>query len=620
MESNAQQQNGQSDTSFEDFLATQPEEPVSYKPAKKKTRRVPIEHPHGLNINFCKNPNCSNFGVPIEETAQKGAGAVNRYTVVASGKNLPAARCNSCNEIFPLKSNNGVFEETWRIAGQTFHEPSCPDQDCDNHRVGVSTKKAYFSLGLTKTGSQRYRCRECEKMFSVKDASRDPTARHKLADKSRLIMELLVNKMPQRRIVEVAGITAPILYNRIDFLYEQARAFLTHYESKLPETAIKRLYVGVDRQEYAINWSRREDKKNIILSACAAADNLSGYVFGMETNFDAGVNALEVEKFNYATNDYLLPPPHRKFARLWIQADYEAAIRESNKKQPAGSIATAIANEYAHAAKRSDVESPEIMDWKKGLPEHGMLVHAEYSLYGSFMRMAKLFKGVEKVRFFLDQDSGMRAACFGAFADRIKARTADAFYVRITKDQTVDEKRKLVAASAKTFKAMQFANPGLTDDEVKLLMLKNGINAAQAIGQWKDRWVMHPLPTISEAEKASCFLTDMGDYDLDHQAWLHNKASLHAVDSWFNRVRRRCSMVERPIKSASNLGRTYYAYSAYRPEQIEKVLTILRVCHNFIWTIGEPKKGKVPKTPAMKLGLASAPMTYDDVITFRATL
>lgn len=449
-------------------------------------------------------------------------------------------------------------------------------------------------------------------------ARRDPTARHQQGDKNRLIFELLVNKSPQRRIVEVTGITAPILYDRINFFYEQARAFLAHYESKLPEMKIKRLYVGVNRQEYAINWSRREDKKNVILSAVAAADNLSGYVFGMDINFDSHVNAVEVEKFNFVTNDDQRLAPHRSFARLWLQTDYDAALRQSNKKMPAGSINSAIENEYAHAARRSDVESPEIMDRKKALPDCGMLVHAKYSLYGSYMRMARLLKGVEKVRFFLDQDSGSRAGCFGAFANRIKARTADAFYVRITKDQTVDEKRKLVAASKKTFNAMKSANAGLSDDEVRLLMLKNGINAAQAIGQWKDRWVMYPLPTISEAEKASCFLTDMGDYDLDHQAWLHNKASLHAVDSWFNRVRRRCSMLERPIKSASNLGRTYFAYSAYRPEQIEKLLTMLRVCHNFIWTIGEPKKGKTKMTPAMKLGLADAPMTYEDVINFRA--
>ena len=92
----------------------------------------------------------------------------------------------------------------------------------------------------------------------------------------------------------------------------------------------------------------------------------------------------------------------------------------------------------------------------------------------------------------------MRAACLGSFTDRIKDRSVDACYVRITKEQTVDEKRRLVSAAKIIFNEIAEANPELTRDEVKLLMLRERINAAKQIGQWKDRWVMHPLPTISE--------------------------------------------------------------------------------------------------------------------------
>lgn len=232
------------------------------------------------------------------------------------------------------------------------------------------------------------------------------------------------------------------------------------------------------------------------------------------------------------------------------------------------------------------------------------------------MRLEKLFKGVEKVRFFLDQDPGMRAACLGTFASQIKERSVDAFYVSIAKVQTVDEKRQLVNAARDRFKKLALSHPGLKQSEVKLLLLKQEIQVAKKIGQWKDRWVMHPLPTLSESEKASCFLTDMGDYDEAHQAWLHDKASLHAVDSWFNRLRRRNSMLERPIGPAANRGRTWYGYSAYKPEQIAKLLTIMRVCHNYIWLPDKGKKGVEPKTPAMKLGLAKGPLSYKDIVYF----
>ena len=122
---------------------------------------------------------------------------------------------------------------------------------------------------------------------------------------------------------------------------------------------------------------------------------------------------------------------------------------------------------------------------------------------------------------------------------------------------------------------------------------------------------MHPLPSMSEPEKALCYLTDFGDYDADHLAWLYNKASLHAVDSWFNRLRRRCSMLERPIVSSGNTGRVWNGYSTYRPEQLGKLMTIFRACHNYIWTSDKRKD-----TPAMRLGLARAPLDYKAIIYF----
>lgn len=114
-----------------------------------------------------------------------------------------------------------------------------------------------------------------------------------------------------------------------------------------------------------------------------------------------------------------------------------------------------------------------------------------------------------------------------------------------------------------------------------------------------------------------CHLTDFGQYDddEDHLAWLYNKASLHAVDPFFNRLRRRSAMLERPMHSSGNAGRVYNPYGAYRLEQINKIQTIIRACHNYVWT-GEGKNA--PKgTPATRLGLAKAPLDLNDILYFR---
>jgi len=66
---------------------------------------------------------------------------------------------------------------------------------------------------------------------------------------------------------------------------------------------------------------------------------------------------------------------------------------------------------------------------------------------------------------------------------------------------------------------------------------------------------------MGEPEKAVAYLADFGDYDEDHRAWLYNKASLRGVNSFFNQVRRRLSLLERPIHSKTNKGRIWYGLS-----------------------------------------------------------
>lgn len=596
-------------------------------PALPASPRVPLPA-CGIDVNFCRNPTCQNFGLPVPQTVLRGPGASNPYTVVAMGRKTPAARCNACNENFTLKSNAGVAEEAWRILSETYPQATCPDTLCSNHRVPVETKGAYHSIGKTALGSARYHCKACGGGFSVKPSGLNPIRNQRQSDKNRSILSMLTNKMPLRRICEAADVSPRVLYERIDFFHEQALAFLADRERNLPTTDLKRLYLGVDRQTYVVNWTGREDKRNVVLDAVASADNKSGYVFGMHSNFDPGLEPAAIEQAAIAAGDPHVGLPHRRFARLWLQSDFSAAVAATRKHASKGGIENDILAAYANAALREDTESSDLPSREDMLPEKGMLVHSEYTLHGHFIALRRLLEGTEKVRFFLDQESGIRGACLAAFADRLLDERCEAFYVRIAKDLTVDEKRhrlndaKAEFELAKTAFEQALKAQGtprdVTDDEVKLELLKRGIAAAQAMGPWSDRWVSHPLPSISEPEKAICHLTDRGQYagDQDHLAWLYNKASLHAVDSFFNRLRRRFAMLERPVGSQANRGRVWNGYSAYRPEQIGKLLTVARACHNYVWT-GDKKKGVDPSTPAMRLGLARAPLDLNDIIYFR---
>lgn len=569
----------------------------------------------GIQINYCKNPACQNYGVPALE--KSGSKQMNDgYIASGGGTSTPVLRCKLCGEFPPIKSNIAVSEELTRLLADLTPAPapSCPDSHCANHNIPVNSGKGHYqSYGMTHSGSKRYLCKECRKTFTVSSVS---TLRQRHSDKNQMIFSLLMNKSPMRRICEVAEINPKTLYQRIDFFHEQCKAFAAAHERPLFEgMAIPRLYIAVDRQDYTVNWSNQHDKRNVIMHAVGSADHGSGYVFGMHLDFDPSLDPALIEADAAVRNDQATSYPFRRYARLWLRSDYTDHMRQNSrmrkrKNNVARDVTTDVADTYDTFADRLDVETPFSQSFDTTLPAKGMQVHSEYTLYGHFLYLKRLFGGVEKVRFFMDQESGIRAACLSAFCDEVKARKADAFYVRINKTLTVNERRQALTISRNEFDKAKSQRPALSDDEIKMLLIQDRLQHMSTIGKWSDRWLLHPFPSMSEPEKAICHLTDYGDYAADHLARLYSKASLHSIDRFFMQLRRRISLFERPIDTPSAQGRSWFGYSPYNPEVAMKLLMIFRVFYNYV-AVGEDKK-----TPAMRLGLAKGKISLDDIVNF----
>lgn len=573
--------------------------------------RIPVEV-SGIQYNFCKNPKCENFGVPEDEDAKRGE---YRYTLSGMNKgygNIPHLKCSCCNETFPMKGNIGIAEELKRISAYltTSKAICCSDSNCPNHTIPVGTKKAYASFGTTRNGAKRYRCNLCKKTVSIAVPTQGQHETHKNID----IFKLLVNKAPLNRIIEVTGVSWEVLYNRIDFIHKQCLVFSSNRENKLKNMELKRLYISVDRQEYNINWTNRLDKRNIVLSAIASADNTTGYIFGINPNFDYYKNKEEIEKEALSNGDLQKSHPYRSFAHIWLNQDYKDVskrIRSDRKKKVGNNLNEDIANKYEEVLSREDVEQFSTKSNTEKLPDYGVQTKAEYTMIAHFHMLKQMMPNVEKWRFFLDQDSGIRGACLGAFSDEVKSKTAEAFYVRIEKELTVDEKRKFKAQSKKEFNEIKEAHPGLNDGEIKIEMWKNSIQSVLHLGPWNDSWVHHPLPNMAEANKSLSWLTEHEDFDLTHKAWLYNKGSLHGIESFFMQIRRRIAMLERGIHSSGNGGRVWNGYGAYNPAMVVKLLEIFRVFHNYIYV----RKGE-KTTAAMRLGLADAPIDHKDILYY----
>lgn len=589
----------------------------------------------GLNVNFCKNPKCANFGVPETPHRKKlAAGAAPQpgdYSLVAAGKGKPQLKCLLCGEIMPMRSNQGIIEELTRVMtylGGT-DDPACQNEACTLFTVPLSLAGSqYVQRGKTAAGTQRYRCNACKKTFSGAGKS---TKKQRMPHKNRDVFALLISKMPIRRMAWYTGLDRQSLYGKIDFIHRQCLAFSGERERSLLDGSLElpKLYLSTDRQTLAVNWSNRKDRRNVALQAIATADLESGFVFGMDLNFDPSLSLDEVQAEAVTNGDVALPQAYRRYARLWLKTDYAAAVDEAAARRAATAklryaytedpLGQAIETAYVDAGAREDVEEVVTKEQGQKLPADGVEVRDQYTVYAHFLMLERLLRAAPKVRCYLDQDSGFRAAFMAAFHRQVRERRADAWFVKVMKESTIDQKDAAVAKARKRFNAMAEAHPGLSKPELELRMALDEMDRMASVGKWDDRWLAHPVPSKAEPEKRVCWLTDIDEAPVEpsgleehrrHAARLYLKGSLHAVDRFFMQVRRRLSLAERPYATASSDRRMWHGYSAYQPQNLAKVLTIFKVAYNYCLP---DAKGQ---TPAMKLGLAKGVVALEDILYF----
>lgn len=329
----------------------------------------------------------------------------------------------------------------------------------------------------------------------------------------------------------------------------------------------------------------------------------------MHLDFDAEMEAEVVEREAILAGDYELPHHFRKFARVWLQREYRDdahTLHRLNKRKQKGTLTEEILQAYKDGRISSEEIEPR-NDSDARLPAVGMQVHSEYTLYAHFWYLERLLRRVEKIRVFMDQDTGMRAACLGAFAPRVKAKTIESFFVRIQKDLTVSKKKTLKSVAERLLQLkMEQLKTDRRDVAVRHVM-EERIAKMIELGDSGDQWLMHPFPDMSEPEKAVCRLTRDESFDLSHLAALYRKASLHSIDKFFMQLRRRTSLLERPFHSASG-SRVWHGYSGYNPVVSQRLMEMFRIVHNYV-LLGEDKK-----TPAMRLGLAHRPYLLEELL------
>ena len=584
-----------------------------------------------IQVNHCKMPDCSNFGIPARTKHGKTGPSADRdmrYKVHSTNKGTtPAIRCKVCLDMPPIKSNASIVAEVERLAAESGiwsveESTACHNAECENHAHPIALHPTeYRKRGKPKSGKgQYYECKRCRRRTLVSDPVRllDGNRRHAVD-----LLGRIANKSPVRGSIRGARLKSiPAYYRIVDFLHRRCRAYsgavdraLIDGRLKLPED----MNIQADAQVYQLNWVSRLDRRNVELSTYSSVHSESRFVLGMHCNFDGRVDPFEINAEAARNGDLGIPEAFRKHGHYWLAGDELGAGRAMARRDERARVGllTQIQELYAAAETRKDVENIElqVLDTTFSTPflSRGLQVHMPYTAYAHWFLLYRILDGagVKQVQANMDIDSMGRAAFLSAFAEEVKRGDAHLFFVNYTKYQTIDERERILKESKKAravFRQTLPASVRKDAKEVDRRMMMARIEERQKHGKWDDEWVMHPLPTLNEPHKAMSWLTPDPDLDERRKAELFLRSGLARIDNVFQKTRRLFNALERPVGTSSGHNKVWHGYAPYNPAMLEKYVTIFRAVNNFVFV------GDDGKTPAMRLGFAKQPLDFEDIV------
>jgi len=605
------------------------EQLANYRIPPTSELKLSIAHTQSLQVNFCKNPNCDNFGIPAKEEHIKPGPNPNgdfHYKVTNTKKGrVPAILCKSCKEKIPIKSNSGISAEFKRITQpilSTTEKLACKTTSCSNFQCSVGEyPERYSKAGVhSVTGQQLYICKSCKKRLLVSEPARIHKKTRYLASN---LFSRVSNKSPVRGTVRGMTLKSTDSYYPIlDFISRRCEQLSGKLDRRMIDGEVKlpkRLKLSIDVQEYQLNWTNKHDRRNTLFSTVCSVDQDTRYILGMSANYDEDADSFLINKESALNGDTLKPEAFRKHAQYWLSSDELSGGRKLGQRlglSKSQDIIREISDIYAAAQSREDIEDREQqklnLDYCNPFLSKGMQVHIPYTCYAHFQMIHMLTKGagVKQLFYYMDCDSMLRAGFMSAFEQEIRAGNAHAFYVRYSKYLTNAQKEDLYEKAKKDLSDYKEKLPKNNRKKAALLLMNDHIKSSTNIGKWKDKWVTHPMPSMNEPDKAICWLTERNNQNYDDmaKAQMYLNAGINAVDNIFQISRRLMNAFERPIGTSSGYNTVWHGYAPYNPKMVEKYLGILRTYHNFI------KVGKDKMTPAMRLGLAKKPLDFDDVL------
>lgn len=556
-----------------------------------KDRLLAIVPPEegGVQANFCRTPGCKNFGVPPSDlpSVKQRWGQHSPYTLTGSlGASL--LKCWECERHSSLVSNRALSLELSRLRSKNgvLLSESCTNSVCANHRKPVNIHPGeYWSFGRTAAGKPRKRCRRCRTTVTTGLRHKSMTRRGINKD---IVLDL-VNRASLNGILRKHGIGPKTLYERIDFIHEQMCAFeAAKLKALKNRTKFARhpFALATDSQDHMVNWLSRDRRIAVQLSCITTADNLSGFVFRSDLNFDPTIGDI-VADFAKLLDAGEFDDPRR----LGLIARYEAkayfsALRHLLERRIDADKGDMEASRLLDELDKisPQVSSLEDDDLTADNPISGVVVRKTYTAMAHFMLLHEMLPAEAQVHFSMDADGTSIAATMVAMPERFRRDSLDMTVVMFEKNLSNPKKRARVKAyKTKFLKFASGCDLKKVMDIRRAFIEANKTPARPPNGIFGQFWNI-PIQTMYEPNKVVGIVHQHRGIDADDdglvQLELLDRASLHSADSFFSVLRKRFSFFDRGGQSRST-GTHYNPFQPYRPEMVQKIVDIARVYFNW---------------------------------------
>ena len=592
---------------------------------------------YSIQYNFCTNSFCKWYSLDqiVFHNAKSRTKKPSRYFLSDSSgsKNL---RCNpdpmgddysgttwECNSV-PV-SNWSIAEEIKRLATleeiqdikptYQFHKDSCPIEEC----TPFTHKFEFYKQGKSKSNSQRWQCKSCKKITHVLPKQRENFSYHqKRNDILPQFTKLLLNRTPVKRACDYLKIGSNTYYNKLEWVYRRTLEFLDRYERKsLEQKQFDTIWLNTDKLIYNLNNVRKKGKggryydmqeeESFQTDIVISGDLRSRYIFRADIAYDWEVSMEEIKDHTKIYKDDHLHLFAKKYGRL---------RRFTSYPQPPSQNDTQSEHEYKEELEKAR---------KREQYADGVNVNATYTTIAHYFLLKNLVK-TNKWRFVTDQDESIKSALFRVFNEEIKDKRSHHFIYKITKNKSLQEAYEEYMRATKELKEWghingikgslwKIAHARLLEElkyhSFQIAQEKDGIEYLK----WAKNPIEHPVPSLDKGLTEVDITTDTSNIELEKLASMILRVNDHATSAFMQQIRRRISILERPLVTARG-DRKSYIYANFNPKYAQYAITILRAYYNFCVPYKLGKRGS-KLTPAQRLGITGKVFDLKDIIYFK---